>query len=331
MVEQQGGFPAYQNSRRTRVVTQIGLWFFSAILASISVISGSPHFAAQMAAADQGSNAGGAAAMLTWPCLMILLRVFVFHTREFYIGLIAGVWWLLFSDLLEALYWAAAAALLISYVKYRIPALLLYAFAAGGLATLAYCDIYSFAQAPWLYAGYGVILIVGLFGKKLWASLKNLRLKKPVHTKTQPEAEENKVENSVDEAQLVFSLQLNALKIKGPLSAPLKEQVDGIVLFGERILQCMKEDPNDVQPGSDFLKRYLPITLNLVDNGQKLTEMMKVHGTSNALQEQSLQQLTALHSAFAQQHMRLLENDTLEFESDLTVLNSLLKTDGFKQ
>jgi len=28
--------------------------------------------------------------------------------------------------------------------------------------------------------------------------------------------------------------------------------------------------------------------------------------------------------------LRLLENDTLAFETDLTVLNSLLKTDGFK-
>ncbi len=41
--------------------------------------------------------------------------------------------------------------------------------------------------------------------------------------------------------------------------------------------------------------------------------------------------LQALNSAFAQQHLRLLENDTLAFETDLTVLNSLLKTDGFKQ
>jgi len=28
--------------------------------------------------------------------------------------------------------------------------------------------------------------------------------------------------------------------------------------------------------------------------------------------------------------LRLLENDTLAFETGLTVLNSLLKTDGFK-
>jgi len=40
--------------------------------------------------------------------------------------------------------------------------------------------------------------------------------------------------------------------------------------------------------------------------------------------------LQALNSAFAQQHLRLLENDTLAFETGLTVLNSLLKTDGFK-
>lgn len=135
-------------------------------------------------------------------------------------------------------------------------------------------------------------------------------------------------------AQLPFAaywLELHKLKGQPALPESLQSELDGVIGFTEHILECMQEDANDVQPGSAFLNRYLAQVTMVVKRGQSLSGKLSTHGKNDEIEQQCLYALKALHSAFAQQHMRLLENDTLEFESDLTVLNSLLKNDGFKQ
>lgn len=113
------------------------------------------------------------------------------------------------------------------------------------------------------------------------------------------------------------------------LSVALQAELNGVIEYAERILQCMQDDPQDVKPGSEFLYRYLPLVSSVVKRGLMLSGQLSAHHSRDTIEHQCLQALQALKSAFAQQHLRLLENDTLAFESDLTVLNSLLKTDGF--
>lgn len=111
----------------------------------------------------------------------------------------------------------------------------------------------------------------------------------------------------------------------------MQRELEGVIRYTERILECMEEDENDVQPGSAFLERYLPQVANVVKRGLALSGQLSLHGKTDEIEQQSVRALQALHSAFAQQHMYLLENDTLAFETDLTVLNSLLRSDGFRQ
>lgn len=128
----------------------------------------------------------------------------------------------------------------------------------------------------------------------------------------------------------VFWKDVAMLKKQYELPALLQAELNGVIEHTERILQCMQDDPQDVKPGTEFLHRYLPLVSSVVKRGLTLSGQLRAHSSPDAVEHQCLQALQALKSAFAQQHLRLLENDTLAFETDLSVLNSLLKTDGFK-
>lgn len=128
----------------------------------------------------------------------------------------------------------------------------------------------------------------------------------------------------------VYWTELHKLQQQPTLPTLLQNELDGVIGYTERILECMQEDPNDVKPGSAFLDRYLTQVTLVVKRGLVLSGQLSTHGKTDGIEQQCLTALQALNSAFAQQHLRLLENDTLEFETDLTVLNSLLRTDGFK-
>ncbi|MBK4726207.1 5-bromo-4-chloroindolyl phosphate hydrolysis family protein [Pantoea agglomerans] len=146
-----------------------------------------------------------------------------------------------------------------------------------------------------------------------------------------PAPEEKPVLTTAQRPFAVYWLELHKLKQHPALPALLQSELDGVMGYAERILDCMQDDPNDVQPGSAFLDRYLTQVTTVVKRGLLLSGQLSTHGKTQEVEQQCLNALQALNSAFAQQHLRLLENDTLAFETDLTVLNSLLKTDGFKQ
>lgn len=146
-----------------------------------------------------------------------------------------------------------------------------------------------------------------------------------------PAPEEKPVLTAAQHPFAAYWIALHKLKQQPALPALLQSELEGVIDYAERILDCMQGDPNDVQPGSAFLDRYLTQVTTVVKRGLLLSGQLSTHGKTQEVEQQCLNALQALNSAFAQQHLRLLENDTLEFETDLTVLNSLLKTDGFKQ
>lgn len=146
-----------------------------------------------------------------------------------------------------------------------------------------------------------------------------------------PAPEEKPVLTAAQRPFAMYWLELHKLKQQPALPALLQSELEGVIGYAERILDCMQNDPNDVQPGSTFLDRYLTQVTTVVKRGLLLSGQLSTHGKTQEVEQQCLNALQALNSAFAQQHLRLLENDTLAFETDLTVLNSLLKTDGFKQ
>ncbi|WP_416208319.1 5-bromo-4-chloroindolyl phosphate hydrolysis family protein [Erwinia sp. HR93] len=91
----------------------------------------------------------------------------------------------------------------------------------------------------------------------------------------------------------------------------------------------MQTDPRDVEPATRFLQRYLPAVEEIISKAQSLSQQLAKHGTDQKVQKQSLRILQALHSAFRQKHAQRLENDETEFNTEVSTLEKLLKTDGF--
>lgn len=359
----------YKESRRTRIFTHILLLLVASIPASAG-INGSPEYLMRVDAAE-GLDIASSGGVISWCSCLMLLRTYNFNRAEFWFGLVAGALAIAFGDFLAALYWAGITALFISLLKYHTGPLFLYAIIAGGAATESYYEIYEFSQPGTLNIILALTVLTGLFRETLWEKLKSIRSTRAVQPKIveqqqhdevkprpvrapqadesvwgpgekevqafeeyvpEPPVPEEKPTLTADQRPFaVYWLELHKLKQQPALSELLQSELNGVISYCERILECMQEDPNDVQPGSAFLDRYLTQVTTVVKRGLLLSGQLSTHGKTQEVEQQCLNALQALNSAFAQQHLRLLENDTLAFETDLTVLNSLLKTDGFKQ
>lgn len=123
---------------------------------------------------------------------------------------------------------------------------------------------------------------------------------------------------------------LNLLDKKSAALPPaLQTELNGLVRNGRLILQSMKDDPEDVKPGTAFLNRYLSAVIRVVEQSERQNLPENAPQSSPVL-ERCFTALQALHSAFIQQLAQLQENDQLKFDVEMSTLDSLLRTDGFK-
>jgi len=114
------------------------------------------------------------------------------------------------------------------------------------------------------------------------------------------------------------------------LPAALQTELNGVIKNARMILTSMEEDPEDVKPGNAFLSRYMPALESVVTQIQKLSVIESSNNQGTQAMDKCLHALQALRSAFAQQYEQLQENNQLKFNVEMDMLDSLLKTDGFK-
>lgn len=107
-------------------------------------------------------------------------------------------------------------------------------------------------------------------------------------------------------------------------------KVASIIDLSERIFEDLKRDPRDVKPAKRFLTYYLDATVNILNKYQELagtglntadvrTRMAKVGEILDTLQQ-----------AFEQQLNRLLDNDMIDLDSEISVLENTIKMEGLK-
>lgn len=351
--EAEGGFSGlYNRSRGSKIAVQLVLYVFVALFISICTVLG--HSEEHSRATLTGSDGQNGFLFLVWPSMIVLLHLFVYCRRCFCWSLPAGMLWLFFGDPIATPCWMAASGYFIALASRQItPAVspLLLLLVSG----IAYVMIYEHVSHE-VFFGLFVALTLLTAVREKWL-VDRARRRNAIAEDADPDigfgpkktaapaAEKqacgddsealSAAQEHVDltDAQRPFTLfwqEIYRLQQQSPLPALLQKELDGVIDYAQRIMGCMQEDPADVQPGTAFLQRYLPQVTNVVKRGLSLSQQLSLHGRTDEIEQQYLQALQALHSAFAQQHIRLLENDTLEFETDLSVLNSLLKTDGFK-
>lgn len=117
---------------------------------------------------------------------------------------------------------------------------------------------------------------------------------------------------------------------KKTLPAAMQTELQGIIKNARMVLTSMEEDPEDVKPGNAFLSRYMPALESVVGQVEKLVGLENLSSSNTQAMDKCFHALQGLRSAFAQQYEQLQENNQLKFNVEMEMLDSLLKTDGFK-
>lgn len=333
----------YENGRWYKFGIQFALTIVAGFYLQIATAIGSPDLAALQAGMTPEDVEQNSASLLCWLSLALLFRGFLYDQRSLAWGLLAGLAWMFIGDTVAAGVWASSMFFMLHLLSQR---------SALGWIHLWYLLLWLLMLFDYntTYEGihhYGYLsLFTALFLFSAYRSLPlSKRIAKTIDDATNPEprraasAENNAAAaNAGNEAKTGEVSWLNTegeqiiatLENYPTLAKPMQTELDGIIKYARLIQQCILLDPNDVKPGSEFLERYLPYAQKLLDEGYKLSSQLDIHGTANSINNQGLESLRSLHSAFKQKHAQLLENDTLAYKSDLNLLDSLLKTDGLK-
>ena len=171
---------------------------------------------------------------------------------------------------------------------------------------------------PWLWS-----LAVGL---AIWLAL-HLILAEPAAPESQVRGMTSaEVQRQVREAEAKVR-RLRVLGRRMP-TAPLRARVADIVLLAERIVEDLKKDPKDIRVARRFLDYYLDATVTVV---QRYAELIRRGGSSSDVR-QVLGKFDALldtiESTFEKQLNRLLRDDALDLDADITVLKQMMDSEG---
>lgn len=152
-----------------------------------------------------------------------------------------------------------------------------------------------------------------------------------IHRLRHPVSEKEKQHRGLPEPEkvTVYRASLAALDGKIPrLPRGVQAVASSIAASAGNILECMSNDPRDLEPGHRFLNRYMNAVHTVVDKHIRLAREHAITPEIIEALTKSEDMLARLDTAFAREHARLLENDVTDFSADLTVLDTLLKMDG---
>lgn len=272
--------------------------------------------------------------------LILLWYAFTRSQVDMIWPLVAGVIWFIAHDGIFVLGWVAAAWWIIkvcSEISHPrlgtiIQSLLVFIIIMG------YTDSHKFGEHPFYNAVFVICVVGGVARYYQWTYFLKIKIKTKIKTDQQkapiaapisPKPSRAIITPPVQKA-VTFESRIARLQNLQKLPDELLDELKIIVEYGQLIVTCMKEDPKDVEPGTAFLNRYLPAVEKVAGEFVRLSTQLEKHGKSDDFLLKNITALKALGSAFQQQHARLLENDTLDFDAELNLVNNLLKTDGYK-
>ncbi len=128
-----------------------------------------------------------------------------------------------------------------------------------------------------------------------------------------------------EKQQILKNLRIKIMKPE------IREKLSRIIDVVDRIYADFKKDPKDVKAARQFLNYYLDSTIAIV---QKYIEL-SVHSGASADVETSLRNteelLDKIHAAFEAQLSKLLENDTLNLDTEIQLLEKTFKMEGLQK
>lgn len=248
--------------------------------------------------------------------------------------LLAGIIWFIMQDGLFVLGWIAAAWWIIKALSEishpRVGTVI--QFLLFFMIILAYTDVHQFSEHLFYNAIFAVCVILGVgchYSGQTFLKPGKSQQKAEIVASDLPPLSPDIVTPPAHEA-ITFESRIARLQNQQQLPNELLEQLKTIIEYAQLIAACIKEDPKDVQPGSAFLNRYLPAVEKIANEYARLSTQLEKHSKADDFLLKNVAALKALGNAFQQQHARLLENDTRDFDTELSLVDNLLKTDGYK-
>lgn len=108
----------------------------------------------------------------------------------------------------------------------------------------------------------------------------------------------------------------------------IKTKVAAVCSNSEKIFEDMRRDPRDIRPAKRFLDYYLDASANILQKYLDITRMGLNTSESNNKIEMIEVTLDTTVKAFEQQLVRLMENDFIDLDAEISVLESTLKMNG---
>lgn len=114
-------------------------------------------------------------------------------------------------------------------------------------------------------------------------------------------------------------------------NSEIKKKIRNIMEISDKIAQDAIDDPSDVPQIRKFQNYYLPTTIKLLNAydrmGAQGIEGENISGTMRSIEEM----LDTAIDAYRKQLDSLFANQALDIESDIQVMNTLLKRQGFSR
>ena len=111
-------------------------------------------------------------------------------------------------------------------------------------------------------------------------------------------------------------------------SSSIRAKFDAIVGAGEDIVDDLKKNPKDIRAARQFLNYYLDATIKIVTRYADLSEK----GLTTSDIQDSLRKvesmLDTIRAAFEKQHARLLEDDVLDLDAEMSLLKQTIQMEG---
>ena len=112
------------------------------------------------------------------------------------------------------------------------------------------------------------------------------------------------------------------------IDVAVKTKVNRLIELTEKIFEDLKDDPNDFKMIKRFANYFLPTTIKLLNAYDRMGEINVDGENINATKQRITDILDTTVTAYEKQYDALFANQALDIETDIIVLENMLKKEG---
>lgn len=111
----------------------------------------------------------------------------------------------------------------------------------------------------------------------------------------------------------------------------LNHKIKKVITTAEAIVADFEQDPGDVKRARNFLNYYLDATIKILKSYHDIGKYVQLDQKSRETLLKVEKLLDQIGDAFEKQLNRLLENDVMNLDAEITLLEKTLKMEGWEE